>query len=346
MNQLIAMLLPRFSPPARVADLSSEGQKRWSDDVSKMIDKAIAGSGNQKDSPRPQFFNPTKTQIAADRTEKGVFWTATPRTLLFETAAVRKRWEIADGSRDRQDEYCEWAVARDGNGKVTRVTFTSEVPEYFKALAEDDEEKLLKLYRELIGPQVQRGDLFEINGSYKGRNKWNDNTKIGPVHLVQGSNNLGAAVELAAAATIVRVITGTAISAEQELILCSKYGEPRRNSDPHIGAQINALARAKADVTLADPIGLYINDFTPAGFTTPDGTKAKDFWRFTRGEKGHWVRGVFEVPATKSYIIGDIKIRGVPIEFGAQVADFVSVKIIGLACRIGGSNVPAHTSCA
>jgi len=72
-----------------------------------------------------------------------------------------------------------------------------------------------------------------------------------------------------------------------------------RNSDPPIGAQINALARARADVMLADPAGLYLNDFTPAGFTTPDGTNAKTFWRFTRQRGGRRLRGVFEVPASK-----------------------------------------------
>jgi hypothetical protein len=55
---------------------------------------------------------------------------------------------------------------------------------------------------------------------------------------------------------------------------------------------------------------------------------------------------VFEVPADKGYVVGDITINGAPIEFGAQIADFVSIKLVGLACRIGKSTVQAKTRCA
>lgn len=202
----------------------------------------------------------------------------------------------------------------------------------------------MDLYHELVGPEVEIDDLVD-GDEYNPRNKWNVSTEGAPVHLIQNNNNLHAAVELAGAATIVRVIDGRPKVAEQELILCSRFGEKRRNSDPHIGAGINELARMNADVTLADPAGLYISDFTPAGWTTPDDTDAKDFWTYTRGGPGHRLRGVYEVPAEKDYVVGDIEIKGEPIRFGAQIADFVSVKITGLACRFGESEGKPFTVC-
>ena len=58
------------------------------------------------------------------------------------------------------------------------------------------------------------------------------------------------------------------------------------------------------DVTLADPVALYIDSFTPVGFVTPDNADAKQFWRFTRGAPGFAVRAEFEVPASKNYVVG------------------------------------------
>jgi hypothetical protein len=338
------VLLPSFSPPGNLAELSDQGAANWSEEVSTEIDQAALGpTDDQRDSPRAQFFNPTEVEIADDAQEKAIFWTAFPRLLRVKFTTDRGRWDAADSSRDRQDEYCEWGVEKE-DGKITRVTFTCEVPEYWEALARDDPESLLLLYQELVGPEVELEDLFD-GDAYNRRNRWNSRTDAPPVHLIQGNNNRGAAVELAAAASIVRVIDGRPIVAEQELIRCSGFGEERRNSDPHIGAEINALARMKADVTLADPVGLYISDFTPAGWTTPDDTDPKSFWSYTRGEEGRRLRGVYEVSEDKDYVVGDIKIKGQPIGFGAQIADFVSVKIVGVACRFGESQGEPFTVC-
>ena len=58
------------------------------------------------------------------------------------------------------------------------------------------------------------------------------------------------------------------------------------------------------DVTLADPVALYIDSFTPVGFVTPDNADAKQFWKVTRGAPGFAVRAEFEVPASKNYLVG------------------------------------------
>lgn len=340
------MPLAQFSAPGRLSELSAQGLTNWSAELSQMFDGAASGdTSNTTDSPRAQFFNPLKLDVAADAQEKGVFWTAFPGTVRGSAPVDRDRWSKADADRGVQDEYCEWAVKRSAQGKVERVTFTCEVPEYFAMLARGNPDHLLSLYRQLASPDVQMADLLDSSGNYNPTNHWNSASDVGPVHLTEASNSLGAAVELAAAATIVRVINGRPLTSEQELIKCSGYGVPTRNSDPHIGASVNELARMRADVTLADPPGLYINDFTPAGFVTPDGTDPHAFWSFQRGEQGRWMRGVYEVPAEKGYVVGDITVAGQPIEFGGQIGDFVSIKLVGLACRIGQSQAKPFTVC-
>jgi hypothetical protein len=326
-----------FTPPGGLKELSEKGRRIWSDKVTTMFREAEPLQAGQ-------FYDPLTKTTSANLQERSIFWTAFPKTLKVTSPTQREAWERADKSRDDQDEYCEWAVERQGR-KITRVTFTCEVPEYWDALAQDSPAKVLSLYKKLVGPQVAHKDLFGKDDNYNPFNKWNTSTKHGPVHLIQASNNLDAAVKLAAAATIVRVIDGKVLTAEQELIECGKFGVKTRNSDPHIGAGINELARAKADITLAQPLGLYISDFTPAGWKTPDGTDPKRFWRYTRGPKGQRLRGVFEVPKQKKYAINDITINGRPIDRGGQIADFVSVKIIGVACRFGASTVKARTRC-
>ena len=52
-----------------------------------------------------------------------------------------------------------------------------------------------------------------------------------------------------------------------------------------------------------------------------------------------------EVPQTKPFVVGDITIAGRRIEFGAQVADFITIKLTGVATRIGQSTVRPLTAC-
>jgi hypothetical protein len=165
------------------------------------------------------------------------------------------------------------------------------------------------------------------------------------MHLVQRSNTLGAEIELAAAATIVRLRGGAPVTEAQALIACGKYGEPRRHSDPHIGAVVNELARAKHDITLANPVGLYIAGLSVAGWQTPDNSDPAAFWTITRGTKEKALRAVYEVPAERGFVVGDIKINGKPIEFAAQITDFIRIKLTGLATRLGQSTVAPMNGC-
>jgi len=341
-------LLASYSPPGNLDDLDETGLKAWNMFISDLVDNSIAGPDPHEvlnDSPRSQFYNLTKTGTAADAQEATVTWTAFPRLVKIQFLADAQRWRRADASRDVQDEYCEWSVTRNTAGKITKVMFTCEGPEYWHLLAQSNPAKVLELYRTYINPNVQHSDLFGATGTYNPRNRWNDSTTDGAMHLIQRNNTLGAEIELAAAATIVRVIDGHELITEQELVHCSKYGEPERNSDPHIGGAVNDLARQKANVSLADPVGLYLDKLVTDGWATPDGSDPHDYWIRQRGDAAHPVRFVYEVPQDKGFAVGDIKINGKPIQFGAQIADFITIKLTGVACRFGQSTTQPQTAC-
>jgi hypothetical protein len=196
-----------------------------------------------------------------------------------------------------------------------------------------------------VNPQVEMQDLLLQNGQYNPRNRWNASTVEGAMHLIQINNSLSAEIELAAGSSVVRIINGKMLTDQRELIRCGKYGGEERHSDPHIGAMVNSLTRQKADVTLANPVGLYFDDLSTDGWETPDGSDPKSYWTYLRGTTDTPVRAVYEVPSEKDFVVGDITIVGRPIEFGAQIADFINIKLTGVATRFGQSTVAPLTGC-
>jgi hypothetical protein len=256
------------------------------------------------------------------------------------------------------DEYCEWRVERDaGTGQVQRITFTSEPPEYWTALFggevvldtdptvsyrfEGDPKFATELYRQLTGQPVETDDLrvhkpFQgyKTGDYNPYNKWN--TTHGIVHLCCPPNSIGAEVKLGADATVLYSRgDGTPVTSPDELICCARYGGPNRNSDPTIGATVNALARLGAMVTLVNPVGLYMDDIDTSGWWLPDGISPADCLRIVRGDPGRIERLVVEVPAETGRTLSDLLIGGVPLIYGGQIAECITVKLTGGACAIG-----------
>jgi hypothetical protein len=306
-------ILPAFSTPGRIADAHPE---IWSGTVGGLVARYAARF--------PQFYDPTATDTPDDAEVATVVWSAFPGSLR---GAPRETLEIADGFRGAQDEYCEWGVERNGEGKITRVTFTTEVPEYWAHLFETELETVRELYRELVGVEVDPDRLVKPDGAYLADNEWNRSTTGRPAHLMQPSNNLGAAVDLAANATVLRERDGVPVTGNQELVECGGLGEPLRNSDPSIAAAINNAAATGAEITLNDPPGLYIDGLMTGGMATPDGEDPGAFWTVERGEPTHVVRAVYEVPEGRGYVVGDIRIGGEPIEFGGQLAVRVPIRI-------------------
>ena len=111
------------------------------------------------DGSLPQFYDPTRKNTPAGTPEPMVSWAAFPAALRAEIPSQRERWKRADRDRDLQDEYCEWSVTRNDARKITRVSFTTEVPEYWEHLFETAPDQVLKLYRKLVDPAVKLSDL-------------------------------------------------------------------------------------------------------------------------------------------------------------------------------------------
>ena len=257
-----------------------------------------------------------------------------------------------------QDEYLEWFVERDGQDRIRRVTFTCEPPEVWDALGEGypksyegprtetaaDPAKVVTLYTELLGQPVPQADLFDSQGRYRRLNKWN--TQLGIVHLTHRANTLSAEIFLAGDSTVLRRrADGTPVTDERELTICGQIGDEDRASDPHIAHVVNGLAARGLDLTLRNPVGLYIDRLDNDGWTMPGpgGTRVsapKSFFRIVRGQERFGLRAVYEVPAGTTHpdtgepvTVSDIEIGGVPISFGGQIAKLISVKLVATGCH-------------
>jgi hypothetical protein len=319
--------LVRLDPPARVRELGDADRDAWS--------ARIGGTVAALARRFPQFFDPTETDAGTDAMAPVIAWNAFPATLLPEATSEDQRWADADADRDRQDEYCEWSVERDDEGVLTRVTFTTEVPEYFAHLAERDPDRLLELYRELTGAPVRLNQIV-VNGAYRADNVFNRSTTGRLVHLIQQTNTLVAALRLAAEATVLRQdADGEPVTSAQQLVRCGGLGEPLRNSDPQIAGAVNDAAATGAEVTLQDPMGLYIDGLLIGGMRTPDGEDPAAFWTVERGGPGHVLRASYAVPPERGYRVGDITAGGRRLRFGAQLADRVVVRLTGLVKAAG-----------
>jgi hypothetical protein len=381
------MIVKRFVPPAYLPDLNSvPGQlEQWHKAVSYWFDSWIMDSAPSVKPGPAQFYNPARFDPGGLVVEQTLTWNAFPKELLrlygreCALEEADKLWtlhrfclELWDTPSDRrhnpllyefsirpQTEYCEWRVERDPRtGKIQRVIFTSEPPEFWFALFGNrvpgdepkyhfsgDRKALLARYEQFVGQKVRLNDLvapgnifvpgaksqtYAKKGQYNIFNKWN--TRYGIVHLCCLPNFLVGEMELAMAGSILYENRAGHLLVEPEaLICCAQTGGPNRNSDPTIVASVNAAARLGAYVTLKDPIGIYMDHIDLSGWECRDKKSITDCIHIVRGSPGMIVRLVVEVPKDRRITVSDITIGGEPIRFGGQIAECITVKVIGIA---------------
>ncbi|MEA2906309.1 MAG: hypothetical protein QOI12_3696 [Alphaproteobacteria bacterium] len=255
-----------------------------------------------------------------------------------------------------QDEYLEWSLEKDAAGIITAINFTCEGPEYWETIGNTDRALLETLYGEISGDKdIPAADLYfskpveMVDGGgnvsrtfaandYNPWNKWNLKYAI---HLTHDSNSLGAEVNLGRDASY---LWGKDVlkTSDPDLICCAAYGEINRNSDPTIGAKVNALVRAGNSVSLRNPVGLYIKGLDTTAFSLDGNPVANIASWFVpirpkpADVKDMILRARFAVPdgvmhGGKKLRVGDITVDGTAIATGGQVARYITMTLYGLA---------------
>lgn len=327
-------LLPQFAPPANQTDFTKPTQAGgWSKLVSGFFDQAVKRTKTFPEVKESQFYNATKVDTPATASDAVILWPGFPKKILSKfpgdkVSAYKAAEDLSSGFR-LQDEYLEWHATRNAAGKLTRVVFTCESPEYWEFLAKTDPATLLKLYKDLTGVStIKKADLI-VSGKYKRLNRFN--VTDGAVHLTHPANTLSAEIFIAADATVKRKDSaGDLVTDADELIECANFGEAGRASDPHIGDEVNKAARGNFALTIKDPVGLYILAIHDDDWKLPDGSSAKGkLFKIRRGSDGMALSIVFEAPAGSSFVLGDAKIGAQPIDFAGRIAERIDVGLTG-----------------
>lgn len=261
-------------------------------------------------------------------------------------------------ARDRQDEYLEWAVRRDLNGKLIKVIFVAEGYDYYSELFKHDEAKVVDLYQEFTGiksitadqlraprgiiRRLEDGRAYQVaeEGGFNPRNRFNLDPGI--VHLSHRANSLGAEINLAGVSGILRSMAdGTVLSGAdpEELLCCCQGGSPNRNSDPLISAQAYAQVKNGYRYTLANPVGLYIAGADHDRVQTKDGEPlTNEWWTEIRGDgfrkpqditnkDSRVLRLELAPPPGSNLTLEDLEVDGVPVRFAGQLANLILVHL-------------------
>lgn len=317
-------LLARFDTPASVRDVpvGSPFYDSWSQYLDSLMGGLAPGDNGGA------FYNPMRTdvQIAG---EKSLVWMGFPRESIFPANRDNRipayvRADSVPNTRAFQNEYFEWQVERNANGKISKITFVTETPEYYEQLWRFDPNAVVSIYRALVNPAVQPADLG-AGLNYNRTNIWN--TVNGIVHYIQGINTLSAAIGLAKGA-----VTSAPIPRDNYENSNAGFGT---SVDPRVVLDVHMMVRKGLHVSLKEPIGFYMCGWNDAGFEQPNGSPAGNYWKVVRGTKSMAMRLVYEVPAHLGFAVGDMKIGGIPIDYGGQVAEHISVRIVGTAGTIG-----------
>lgn len=292
-----------------------------------------APPGNQRDAPegssfyrawhdfvRGTFQHPfvdQTSELGSPLGEAHVVWTAQSRKVFINPEDARddpQRTLRAGEVRLRQMEYVEWHVTYDRD-RISKVTFSTELPEYWSVLAREEPEIVLALYRSMIGPEVRREDLFP-EGRYDPQNVWN--VRHGIVHLAYHASTL------VAARSQLSVFANDAIAPTSDNFGVIGYGDTHA-ADARIQLDVKGVRRLGLRIAPKDPVGIYIAGWDDSGFTKPDGRPVGNYFRIVRGQPGAALRVEYQVPEREGFLVGDIRIGGRLIEFGAQLAEQLTI---------------------
>ncbi|KAI9655094.1 MAG: hypothetical protein M1821_005577 [Bathelium mastoideum] len=373
-------ILPGFSPPGNLDDFTPETRKTWSEQyISYWMNGEITADPNVVSKGRTelkQYFNGTITPFDTTQTPTTATWNAFPNLVRKEFGDAETRWKVADASRMFQDEYLEWSVRRDENThEILYVEFTCEGPEYWQVFASYQRADFVQKMRDLNpdrAKEMSEDDFFLVDPKtgaqvYNPHNYWNIWSTSGTVaHLIQPNNTLSAEIDIAAQATVLRKKGGEPVTNEDQLILCSKYGNHGRNSDPtvsqtycslnisnpyQIGGTVNSAARKGKSLCVADPVALYIEKIDLSNFmydtVSTDGEadqgdlipipNPQEVFKITRGDlsKQQGLRFQVRVPdgtLGKNHQLLNVSNiydtqKGCHIRYGAQIADYVTMSV-------------------
>src|SRR4051812_21381861 len=106
--------IDQFSAPGNLTDFSGSMKAEWSRFISDDLDREISALVQPNPGLQPQFYNPSKLDIAG--TPAPISWPAFPQIVEIKFGDDEREMFRQGEIRNNQDEYLEWAVIAQ-NGK-------------------------------------------------------------------------------------------------------------------------------------------------------------------------------------------------------------------------------------
>jgi len=265
------------------------------------------------------------------------------------------------GRRALQEEYLEWRVVRDGEGRIERLEFTTELAAYWRTFASHEPEALLETVASFAGasrvdPSHVFGTCDPFDSSPEERESAFAATMIDPTGarspynsgaraiccLVQPTNTLTGLAKLTAAASVPHAYEDAPCLRAGDVLARLDSGIGARSSDPLLVERLARLAWDGRIVAFDDPIGLYLHGVQHARLRTPGGDIVPAEWfALSRGGpavdgRARHQRAVFEVPPGEGLCVSDLidVVTEEPIRYGGQIADLLQV---ALYVRVSGT---------
>lgn len=249
----------------------------------------------------------------------------------FPITAAASNDEIDNNRFILQDEYIEWRVERSDTGQISHITFTTEFPEYYEALAKISIDALIAGIKDVIpnanptldelfgsgfNPAVTnaegRAQLFRGNLI---QNPWNNGSQ-GILCLTQEVNTVSALFSLVDQCSIER--TNIPSNAVCGAVACV----PERNSDPVICQASQDTVRSSRAISLVDPAGIRIKqllgswEINGVSIDINDTNDNQNIWVISRNER----RAILDLTNN------NITLGGSPITSGAQISNELQVE--------------------
>ncbi len=310
-----------YEAPGRADTLAPPLLERWNE--------TIVAAHAQLSEFDTRFFVIDPSSLG-DASPAPVEWFADPLEPAHCLGAVAAQRVCDHGLPARQllhDEYCEYRiVARtdaSGRRRPKRVEVTTELREYWLCLAEHDPPLVRETASSTLGREVSWKDLYGVStpealapaerrlafarlvaggaGSPEFEKAGVPVHPTGPLnrdhllfmtHPINGLDDL-LFIVMFGARPYAHVVADARHPALLEQIFAAPHGSPQlfcRHADPAAAAAAHAAAFEGRSLAFANPLGMYIRNFTAEVFAFDGGPLPEQWIRPGRGFTGAWQR--------------------------------------------------------
>ena len=305
-----------YSVPGKADDLGAPLVARWND--------TIQATWESLADLRSRFMTLDPAELQQP-VQAAVKWFGDPAEPQFcideETARKLSDWGVR-GRHALHNEYCEYAVVqrRDRAGRLRpkRVQVTSELREYWSAIAVADPDAAREMAARTLGfepsweglygvrdPFVLDADAREVafghavagHGNHprlqqagvpaQPTGALNRDNALFMTHPINGLDDLVYIVLFGAHPYTVREAGGRRAVTREEIFISERVEHLAcRHADPAAAVGAHSAAMAGRTVAFADPLGMYLQSLAQDLFLVRDEVVPQEWVRWSRGQEG------------------------------------------------------------